>query len=146
MGLATAVYVRGYRFGCIGDGFGDLGAGADLRGVVSRIEPDECFVAHTASVMDVHIKIPAKTQVILARVVTAPRGPKAAWLTPPNAAVMSTFSPPWIKTTTINSMLIRMCIAMIAAINLPPPSHYPQLEPSRAPNDPARHAKQGVGY
>jgi hypothetical protein len=61
------------------------------------IETVECFVAQTASVMDVTTKIPARTHVILAIVEIAPRGPKAAWLTPPKAAAMSTFSPPWIR-------------------------------------------------
>src|SRR5438094_7469924 len=68
--------------------------GAALAGEVSRIEPDECLVAQTASVTEVHMKMPASAQVIFCMVVTAPRGPKAAWLTPPNAAVISTFSPP----------------------------------------------------
>src|SRR5205823_8588825 len=68
--------------------------GAALAGEVSRIELDDCRVAQTASVTEVHMKMPASAQVIFCMVVTAPRGPKAAWLTPPNAAVISTFSPP----------------------------------------------------
>src|SRR5205823_13132435 len=54
--------------------------GAALAGEVSRIEPDECRVAQTASVTEVHMKMPASAQVIFCMVVTAPRGPKAAWL------------------------------------------------------------------
>src|SRR5207245_11150684 len=59
-------------------GDGDFGAGADLPGAVSRIEPEEWRVAQTAEVIEVHMNTPAKTHVILAIVVTAPRGPKAA--------------------------------------------------------------------
>ena len=69
------------------------GAGAALAGV-SKIDRPERLVAQTESVMEVAAKIIANPHVIFASVETAPRGPKAAWLTPPNAAVMSTFSPP----------------------------------------------------
>jgi hypothetical protein len=117
-------YFKGSRYllllGKLGVRAGDFGAGADLPGADSRTEPEECRVAQTAKVTDVHMKIPASAQVILASVVTAPRGPKAAWLTPPKAAVISTFSPPWISTIAIIRMLTRMCIATIAVINLSP--------------------------
>ncbi len=68
--------------------------GAAGPGEVSRIDPEVCRVAQIASVTEVAMKIAPSTQVIFAIVVTAPRGPKAAWLTPPKAAVISTFSPP----------------------------------------------------
>lgn len=61
---------------------------------VSKTERPACRVAHTESVIEVAAKMKAKAHVIFARVDTAPRGPKAAWLTPPKAALMSTFSPP----------------------------------------------------
>ena len=57
-------------------------------------DPVESRDAMMESVIDVAIKIPASTQVALAIVETAPRGPKAAWLTPPKAAEISTPSPP----------------------------------------------------
>ena len=113
--------LRGVGLGAFAGG-ADLGAGADLRGTFSRIEPEEYFVAHTAKVTDVHMNTPASTQVILARVVTAPRGPNAAWLTPPKAAVMSTFSPPWISTIAMSRMLTRICNAITAvtkSVSLP---------------------------
>lgn len=74
------------------------GAGADLAGAVfpgvSKIDPPARFVATTDKVIEVAAKMAAKTHVIFASVDTAPRGPNAAWLTPPKAALMSTFSPP----------------------------------------------------
>ena len=80
-----------------GAGFAGEVAGAvwDAGGVcVRKGDPPGVFVAQTASVTAVTIKITPSTQVAFWSVVTAPRGPKAAWLTPPKAAVMSTFSPP----------------------------------------------------
>lgn len=82
---------------------GEVWAGAVLPGVSSTDRPER-FVAHTESVIEVAAKIAASTQVIFARVDTAPRGPKAAWLTPPKAAVISTFSPPCIITDMMSRM------------------------------------------
>ena len=82
-----------------------------------------------ASVTEVAMKMAPSTQVILASVVTAPRGPKAAWLDPPKAAAMSTFSPPWMRTITINKMLEIICRAVTANTilkslsNPPRPNH-----------------------
>ena len=70
-----------------------------------QADPLESLDAIIESVSDVAMKIPASAQVILASVETAPRGPKAAWLTPPKAAVISTFSPPWIITIKISRTL-----------------------------------------
>jgi len=82
-------------------------AGADWVwvGAFCITEFDVAFVAQMASVTEVAIKTAPSTQVILARVVTAPRGPKAAWLEPPKAAAISTFSPPWMSTITISRTL-----------------------------------------
>jgi hypothetical protein len=82
-------------------------AGADFAGV-SKTDFPACFVAQTESVIEVAAKIAANTQVIFARVETAPRGPNAAWLTPPKAALISTFSPPWIMTERTSKMHTKM--------------------------------------
>ncbi len=103
-----------YFFGAWGGvGAGALGAGALDVGVLcfgafSMIDPEVCRVAQTDNVIEVAIKMAPSPQVIFAMVETAPRGPKAAWLTPPKAAVMSTFSPPWISTSRMSRILIRM--------------------------------------
>src|SRR5579875_1437177 len=83
---------------------GAVGAGW-LCGAFCNTELEVPLLAQIASVTEVTTKIKPSTQVIFASVVTAPRGPKAAWLEPPNAAAMSTFSPPWIRIMTINRML-----------------------------------------
>jgi len=75
-------------------GFAGADTGADFTGACSSTEPEEPLEACMARVMDVIIKTAARPQVIFASRVTEPRGPKAAWLTPPKAAVISTFSPP----------------------------------------------------
>ena len=53
-------------------------AGADLAGTFSNTEPPLPREAWMAKVIDVAIKIAPSTQVILAKRVTEPRGPKAA--------------------------------------------------------------------
>ena len=77
-------------------------------GTVSRIDPEVCRVAQTDREIDVAIKMAPNPQVIFAMVETAPRGPNAAWLTPPKAAVISTFSPPWMSTSKMSRMATRM--------------------------------------
>ena len=77
-------------------------------GAFSMIDPEVCRVAQTDKVIEVAIKMAPSPQVIFAMVETAPRGPNAAWLTPPKAAVISTFSPPWISTSKMSRMLTRI--------------------------------------
>ena len=89
-------------------GAGALDAGAVCLGTFSRTDPEVRRVAQTERVIEVAIKMAPNPQVIFAIVETAPRGPKAAWLTPPKAAVISTFSPPWISTSKMSRMLTEM--------------------------------------
>jgi hypothetical protein len=107
--------------GGLAGGFDFAGADCDCFVVFSSTDPLVVFVAQTVSVIDVAMKIAASTQVDLASVETVPRGPKAAWLTPPNAAVMSTFSPPWIITTRITRMPTRICSMSMAVCMKPSP-------------------------
>lgn len=89
-------------------GAGALEAGVVCLGAFSKIDPEVCRLAQTDRVTEVAIKMAPSPQVIFAMVETAPRGPNAAWLTPPKAAVISTFSPPWISTSKMSRMLTRM--------------------------------------
>ncbi len=91
--------------------------------------------AQMASVIEVAMKMAPSTQVILARVVTAPRGPKAAWLEPPKAAAMSTFSPPCIKTTIQIKTHERTWSAVTAVIIRKSPSNSHSVPPDLKPTD-----------
>jgi hypothetical protein len=90
-----------------GSGFAGADVGADFTGAFSSTEPEEVLDACIARVIDVTMKTTARPQVIFASRVTEPRGPKAAWLTPPKAAVISTFSPPWRSTAPMSKMLAK---------------------------------------